>query len=153
MFFSQNHDQVGNHPFGDRPDDPELRAALLLFTPQIPLLFMGEEYGERSPFPFFCDHGPAIAESVRSGRRAEIRRLTGFSGEIPDPQDRGTFERAKLTRRENARVKGVYEQLLRLRRELPPEIQAHVDGDVLRVRRGTAELTVDFDRRAWELRV
>src|SRR6185295_18073903 len=72
---SQNHDQVGNRAFGDRPAEDELRcrAAVLLLAPQTPLLFMGEEYGERNPFQFFTDHDdPFIAEATRKGRRAEF---------------------------------------------------------------------------------
>jgi maltooligosyltrehalose trehalohydrolase len=156
VYCSQNHDQVGNRAFGDRParDELELRAALLLFSPQIPLLFMGEEYGERAPFQFFSDHvDPAIAEATREGRRREFERFHGFTGDLPDPQDPSTFTRSKLSRREDARVKAVYERLLRLRRELPSEIETRVDGDVLRARRGRAELTVDFAHRTWELNV
>jgi maltooligosyltrehalose trehalohydrolase len=154
VYCSQNHDQVGNRALGDRParDELEVRAALLLFCPQIPLLFMGEEYGESTPFQFFTDHvDPAIAEATREGRRREFARFVAFADDVPDPQDPATFERSKLSRREDADVKAVYERFLRLRRELPQEIEARVEGDLLRARRGPAELTVDFARRTWEL--
>ena len=100
---SQNHDQVGNRAVGDRPaggSELALRAAVTLFAPQTPLLFMGEEYGERAPFQFFTDHiDPAIADATREGRRKEFAAFTQFSGEeVPDPQDPATFERSKLTR-------------------------------------------------------
>ncbi len=100
VFCSQNHDQVGNRALGDRPraDELALRAAALLWSPQTPLLFMGEEYGERRPFQYFTDHtDPAIAEATREGRAKEFAQFTAFSGEnVPDPQDRRTFERSKL---------------------------------------------------------
>jgi maltooligosyltrehalose trehalohydrolase len=154
VYCSQNHDQVGNRAQGDRPprDELELRAALLLFCPQIPLLFMGEEYGERNPFQFFTDHiDPEIAEATRAGRKREFERFGGVAGELPDPQERATFERSKLSRREDAGVKAVYERFLALRRGLPRELRTSVEGDVLRARRGAAELTVDLARRTWEL--
>ena len=91
--FSQNHDQVGNRALGDRPAAGELRlrAALTLFAPQIPLLFMGEEYGERRPFQFFTDHDdPFVADATREGRRREFAEFAAFAGEdVPDPQARG----------------------------------------------------------------
>jgi maltooligosyltrehalose trehalohydrolase len=155
VYCSQNHDQVGNRALGDRPAQEELhlRATLLLFAPQIPLLFMGEEYGERNPFQFFSDHlDPAVAQATREGRKREFERFVGFGGEVPDPQARATFERSKLSRREDAAVKAVYEQLLLLRRTLPREVATEVQGQVLHVRRGSAELVVDFARRTWEVR-
>ena len=100
VFCSQNHDQVGNRAFGDRPqrEELELRAAALLLAPQIPLLFMGEEYGESRPFQFFTDHpDPEIARATREGRAREFADFAAFAGrEIPDPQAPETFERSKL---------------------------------------------------------
>jgi maltooligosyltrehalose trehalohydrolase len=154
VYCSQNHDQVGNRALGDRParDELELRAALLLFCPQIPLLFMGEEYGERSPFQFFTDHiDPAIADATREGRKREFERFVAFADEVPDPQDPATFERSKLSRRENPAVRRLYEDLLALRRELPPDVSTETAGAVLRVRRGHVELEVDFAARDWRL--
>src|SRR5439155_21289193 len=90
VYCSQNHDQVGNRALGDRPqrDELQLRAALLLFSPQIPLLFMGEEYGEQSPFQFFTDHiDPEIAEATRAGREREFERCAGIAGAPPHPPD------------------------------------------------------------------
>jgi len=114
---------------------------------------MGEEYGEWNPFQFFTDHvDPEIAEATREGRKREFARFRGFEGELPDPQARGTFERSKLSRREDAGVQALYERFLRLRRELPREVETRIDGDVLSVRRGDAQLKVDFARRTWELR-
>ena len=80
---AQNHDQVGNRALGDRlPPDalPRRRGASSLFAPQTPLLFMGEEYGERRPFQFFTDHiDPAIADATREGRRQEFAAFAAFS--------------------------------------------------------------------------
>ena len=149
---SQNHDQVGNRAVGDRPaaDELRLRAAVLLFAPQTPLLFMGEEYGERRPFQFFTDHiDPAIAEATREGRRREF----AFSDEVPDPQSRSTFEDSKLDRsRPDEELRAFYRELLDLRRELPREIEVEVDGSHLRARRGNVELRADFDAKTVEVR-
>jgi len=100
--FAQNHDQVGNRPGGERlaarvsPDRQRLAAAVVLLSPFVPLVFMGEEYGEVAPFPYFTSHGdPELAKSVREGRAAELSRL-GYEGAPPDPQDDDTFNRAKL---------------------------------------------------------
>lgn len=103
VFFLQNHDQVGNRAFGERlvtlADPQALRAAiaLLLLSPQIPLLFMGEEYGAIQPFLYFTSHlTPELADAVRSGRRQEFARFSAFSDpaqreRIPDPNAERTF--------------------------------------------------------------
>jgi maltooligosyltrehalose trehalohydrolase len=100
----QNHDQVGNRAGGERlgalvsPAAERLACGLLLLSPYVPLLFMGEEYGERRPFPFFCSFGdPQLIEAVRRGRREEFAALSfQWNVEIPDPQDPATFASAKL---------------------------------------------------------
>jgi maltooligosyltrehalose trehalohydrolase len=100
--FLQNHDQVGNRAFGERlrklTSDDALRAAtgLLLLSPQIPLLFMDEEYGSTQPFLFFTDYTGELADAVREGRRREFARFSAFSdaqrrAQIPDPNDVKTF--------------------------------------------------------------
>ena len=103
VVFDQDHDQVGNRAFGDRlpPEARPLAAFCTLLSPYVPMLFMGEEYGEEAPFQFFSDHiDEDIAQATREGRRAEFASFAAFAGqEIPDPQDRATFERSKLTRR------------------------------------------------------
>ena len=154
---SQNHDQVGNRAAGDRPaaDELRLRAAALLFAPQTPPLFMGEEYGERRPFQFFTDHiDPAIAEATREGRRREFAGFAGFSADdVPDPQARSTFEASKLDRSQpDEELRAFYRELLDLRRELPREIEVEVDGSQLRVRRGNVELHADFESKTVEVR-
>ena len=102
VMFLQNHDQIGNRAMGDRlrklTSDDALRAAtaLLLLSPQIPLLFMDEEHGSTQPFLFFTDYTGDLADAVREGRRREFARFAAFSDEqrraqIPDPNDAGTF--------------------------------------------------------------
>ena len=151
VFSSQNHDQVGNRAVGDRPkaDELRIRAAALLLAPQTPLLFMGEEYGERRPFQFFTDHqDPLIAEATREGRRREFAHFAAFSGqEVPDPQDPATFERSKLRPEDgDPELLAFYRQLLGLRRGLPRDIEVEVDEEAgtLLLRRGAVELRLDF---------
>jgi maltooligosyltrehalose trehalohydrolase len=150
---AQNHDQVGNRAFGDRLPEEALRvaAAVTLFSPCTPLLFMGEEYLETAPFQFFTDHvDPAIADATREGRRREFTEFAAFAGEeVPDPQALETFLRSKLHPRE---PDPLYRKLLTLRRELPRELEAEADEDakVLRLRRGDATLVADFGNRRVE---
>ncbi len=105
--FLQNHDQIGNRAFGERivtlADARAVRAAaaILLLAPAPPLLFMGEEFGERSPFLFFCDFEKDLAAAVTAGRRNEFARFTRFSNPdarrgIPDPNAASTFELSHL---------------------------------------------------------
>jgi malto-oligosyltrehalose trehalohydrolase/4-alpha-glucanotransferase len=105
--FIQNHDQIGNRAFGDRLTDfvsaETVRAisAVYLLLPQIPMLFMGEEWGAAQPFPFFCDFGSELADAVRKGRRQEFARFPEFQDpvmreRIPDPMSNETFASAKL---------------------------------------------------------
>jgi maltooligosyltrehalose trehalohydrolase len=156
VYCSQNHDQVGNRAIGDRPASDELRvrAALTLLAPQIPLLFMGEEYGERRPFQFFTDHvDPFIADATREGRRREFAGFAGFSADdVPDPQDPATFERSKLSREKDPELEAFYAELLSLRRELPPDVEVEARGNVLRLRRGDVELVADLEGKTAELR-
>jgi malto-oligosyltrehalose trehalohydrolase len=113
--FIQNHDQVGNRAFGDRLTQfvPSVAvraiAATYLLLPQIPMLFMGEEWGAQQPFPFFCDFAPELADPVREGRREEFARFPEFRGpealeRIPDPMAEETFTSAKLHWEDAARA-------------------------------------------------
>ena len=149
---AQNHDQVGNRALGDRlePDAHRVALACILFATTTPLIFMGEEYDEPRPFQFFTDHtDPYIAEATREGRKREFERFTSFSrDDIPDPQSSQTFERSKLDPRE---PNPFYAELLRLRRELPRELDVRAEGRRVALRRGGAELVLDFDRRTAEL--
>jgi len=105
--FLQNHDQIGNRAHGERltrlagARAVQAAQALLLLAPAPPLLFMGEEYGSRQPFLFFCDFGPDLAASVTAGRRREFARFAEFAdpqaaARIPDPQAAETFARSRL---------------------------------------------------------
>ena len=148
---AQNHDQVGNRALGDRlpPDRLRLAAAVCLFSTYTPLLFQGEDWGETRPFPFFSDHvDPLIAEATRAGRRREFAAFTAFSGdEIPDPQAFETFRSAVLDHAGgDEEHRALYERLLRLRGELPRELDVVADDGArrLELRRGTARLLVDF---------
>ncbi|HEX4275305.1 MAG TPA: DUF3459 domain-containing protein, partial [Bryobacteraceae bacterium] len=105
--FLQNHDQIGNRAFGERISVLTTAAAVCaaaavyLLMPEIPMLFMGEEWNATEPFPFFCDFGPDLADAVREGRREEFSKFPEFQNperrnHIPDPQAESTFEAAKL---------------------------------------------------------
>jgi maltooligosyltrehalose trehalohydrolase len=155
VVFSANHDQVGNRAFGDRlPVEARPLAALVtLLAPFTPMLFQGEEYGERAPFQFFSDHIDVdIADATREGRRREFAAFAEFAGEeVPDPQDPQTFERSKLTREgEPAGLGELTAELLAVRRELPAGDADDVTFDEhagwLRVRRGAFEIVANFAR-------
>ncbi|MGD8374912.1 MAG: malto-oligosyltrehalose trehalohydrolase [Acidobacteriota bacterium] len=143
--FLQNHDQIGNRAFGERltalvGEEPLAAAvAILLLAPSPPLLFMGEEYGSRRPFPFFCDFGPDLARSVTEGRRREFARFPEFADpatreRIPDPGASSTFEGAVLdeAERESAvarRWRERHRALLDLRRrEIVPRLAGATAG-------------------------
>jgi maltooligosyltrehalose trehalohydrolase len=100
----QNHDQIGNRALGERlgtlisAPAQRLAASLLLLAPYLPLLFMGEEYGEAHPFQFFCSFSDAdLIENVRVGRRREFKAFNFSGRELPDPQSELTFEISRLT--------------------------------------------------------
>jgi maltooligosyltrehalose trehalohydrolase len=137
--FLQNHDQVGNRAFGERLIDLAPRecvralTAILLLSPHIPLIFMGEEWGETRPFAFFTDFDGPLADAVREGRRREFRHFAAFSdasdrASIPDPNDPATFEASKLdwSRPETAEGRewlGYVAELLAVRRrEVVPRL-------------------------------
>ena len=131
--FLQNHDQIGNRAFGDRVVTESSReslraaAAVYLLLPQIPMLFMGEEWNTSRPFPFFCDFGCDLADAVRNGRRREFARFPEFQDpaqqeRIPDPQAKATFEAGKLrweelSEPEHADWLAWYRRILVVRRE------------------------------------
>ncbi|HEY7622066.1 MAG TPA: malto-oligosyltrehalose trehalohydrolase [Solirubrobacteraceae bacterium] len=151
VVFCQNHDQVGNRALGDRlpARARPLAAFCTLLAPFTPMLFMGEEHGERAPFQFFSDHiDKRMADATRAGRRQEFAAFAEFAGEeVPDPQDPATFERSKLTRRGSPKLRGLYAALLRARRALPPGVDGIDFSDEagwLRVCRGPFELACNF---------
>ena len=126
--FAQNHDQVGNRARGERLpeltsfEQRKLAAATLLLSPFVPLLFMGEEYGEANPFLYFVSHlSPELVEAVRKGRREEFAAFV-WEGEVPDPADEATFARCRLDRAAQHRpghheLYALHRALLWLRRE------------------------------------
>ena len=127
----QNHDQVGNRAAGDRLsalvdfEALKLAAGVVLLSPFLPLLFMGEEYAEMAPFQYFTSHLDAsLIDAVRRGRRDEFRAF-GWSQEIPDPQADGTFEQSKLNHalrsdEPHRTLRLFYRELIRFRRrDLP----------------------------------
>ncbi len=130
VVYCQNHDQVGNRRLGERLsqlitfDALKLAAATVILSPFVPLLFMGEEYGETAPFPFFIHHGnPGLVEAVRKGRRAEFASFH-WKGEMSDPQSEITFQRARLQRHlaqegHHRLLRDFYRRLLQIRREHP----------------------------------
>ena len=139
--FLQNHDQIGNRPLGDRltasVDERKLTAALaiVLLAPSPPLLFMGEEWGSRKPFPFFCDFKGALADAVRQGRRREFREAYATMGdEIPDPLLKETFDSAVLDWNElttpagRSRLALVRDLLTARRREITPHLSTVTFG-------------------------
>jgi maltooligosyltrehalose trehalohydrolase len=129
VVFAQNHDQVGNRMLGERLsqlvsfEGLKLAAGVVVLSPFVPLLFMGEEYGETAPFQYFVSHSDAtLVEAVRRGRREEFEAFA-WQGEPPDPQDERTFLRSRLNR--NLRGEGYhgvlfefYRELFRLRRTI-----------------------------------
>ena len=127
---NQNHDQVGNRAAGERLsglvsfEALKLAAGITLLSPFVPLLFMGEEYGETAPFQYFTSHGdPELVEAVRRGRREEFAAFGwGQEKAVPDPQDEQTFSRSRLdhslTDKEPHRTLfRLYQALIRIRRE------------------------------------
>jgi len=140
--FLQNHDQIGNRAFGDRLEsiaDPkaiEAALAITLLAPITPMLFMGEEWGSKVPFPFFCDFHGNLADAVRKGRRKEYDwAYAKFGDEVPDPLDAATFQSAVLdwdARNQPAgkRRLALVRELLAIRqREITPRLAGAAFGD------------------------
>jgi maltooligosyltrehalose trehalohydrolase len=134
----------------------KLAAGIVLLSPYLPLLFMGEEYSERAPFEYFVSHGdPSLVEAVRRGRKGEFARF-GWTGDIPDPQSEATFLSSKLkwdlqTVGHHHILWHFYRELLRIRRTVPPlaeldknamEVTSFADEKVLLVRRWKASSQV-----------
>jgi maltooligosyltrehalose trehalohydrolase len=128
--FIQNHDQIANTSQGARlsqlvsPEICKTAAALLLCSPCLPLLFMGEEFAETNPFLYFTSHGdPGLARSVSEGRWKEFEEFA-VAGDFLDPQTTEAFERSKLNwnllhQPYNQAVANVYCELIRWRNRLP----------------------------------
>jgi maltooligosyltrehalose trehalohydrolase len=158
----QNHDQVGNRARGDRlstllrPPARRLAASLLLLSPHLPLLFMGEEYGEDRPFLFFCSFGDEeLIRNVREGRRREFASFR-WQGEVPDPQDEATFHASRLAwswpeGTAQAGLRRLYGDLLAARRRWPALADFErrsarlLDGPVLELVRGGLRAYFNLD--------
>lgn len=143
VVFSQNHDQVGNRELGERLaslldfESLKLAAAVVLLSPYIPLLFMGEEYGETAAFCYFVSHSDeALVEAVRTGRREEFKSAPG-EREVPDPQSPQTFARSKL----NWELRNGGHHL----------VLCHYYRELIRIRNQLALLPIDTgeDREVW----
>jgi maltooligosyltrehalose trehalohydrolase len=157
----QNHDQVGNRPRGERiaslvPWDA-LRplSTLVVLGSGLPLLFMGEEYGETAPFQYFTSHSdPALAKAVSEGRKKEL--IAAGEGDVPDPQAEETFRRSKLSHRRDGRhgaLRDHYRWLLALRRAHLDVIAARwpeveVDGTAFTLRRPGLVVRANLGARA-----
>jgi maltooligosyltrehalose trehalohydrolase len=154
--FSQNHDQIGNRACGERLstlvnfEAQKLAAGMTLLSPFVPLLFMGEEYGEPSPFLYFTSHGDKdLIEAVRRGRREEFSEF-GWRDEVPDPQDETTFAKSRLKHRlrdtdPHRTLSLFYKELIRFRRlnhlgaDAPLEITESESPRILTVLRRAAD--------------
>ena len=153
VHFLQNHDQIGNRALGERLTDlappriVEALTAILLLSPQIPLVYMGEEWGERTPFAFFCDFRGELATAVREGRRREFSHWSSFKNPhnrelIPDPNALSTFLDSKLewsgaeTEDGEARLAFVGRLLATRRQEIMPRL-AGIQGGA-----GTVDLVL-----------
>ncbi len=143
--FLQNHDQIGNRALGDRLEWSADRAAveaalaITLLAPMPPLLFMGDEFGARTPFPFFCDFKGALADAIRDGRRREFAQAyESFGQDVPDPLSEATFKSATLQWRDlegAGRIRhALVKQLLDVRRTaiVPYLADAHFRDSDLR---------------------
>jgi malto-oligosyltrehalose trehalohydrolase len=168
--FLQNHDQIGNRAFGERLcalTDPDLERALRavhLLSPHIPLLFMGEEYGETRPFLFFTDFHGDLADAVREGRRREFADFPAFAGHaedlarIPDPNAFETFDRSRLDwgRLETEAGRSALEEtrrLLALRAEhVTPRLAEAGAGRVIAAQDGALAVDWPLGPAAWRLR-
>lgn len=169
VVYAQTHDQVGNRPHGERLShligEGRLRiaAAVVLLSPYVPMLFMGEEWGARSPFLFFTDHGdPTLGHAVGHGRRREIERFGWRPGDLLDPQSPEAFARSKLDWSEPERephrsLLEWHRALIALRREVPEltdgrrdltDVEVHEEGRWLRMTRGPITLAFAVDRAA-----
>jgi maltooligosyltrehalose trehalohydrolase len=151
----QNHDQIGNRAFGERlrglahPQALRAAIALLLLTPQIPMIFMGEEFGESRPFLYFTDHHDELGRLVTAGRRKEFARFSAFQDPdlretIPDPNAASTFQ-ASIPQVTDNDWTALYTSCLHLRRtKITPLLQGCVSA-------GAAALSTRAVRAAWRM--
>ena len=155
VVFAQNHDQIGNRMHGDRLagtlslEQLKLAAGVVLLSPFVPLIFMGEEYGETAPFLYFVSHGdPDLVEAVRQGRQAEFADFD-WPGQPADPQAEATFSRCRLNhdlarKGHHRTLRDFHRRLLELRRQMPA--LAHLSKKQMTVACRPGQLVV---RRWW----
>ncbi len=127
VVFGQNHDQIGNRALGERLHEHLthaeylLVAGMYLWSPFTPMLWMGEEYAEPAPFPYFVSHGDqGILKATREGRAREFAAFLGDGERVPDPGAETTFLSAKLSHRRRGEVYNFYREAIRVRNELFP---------------------------------
>ena len=153
VIFSQNHDQVGNRRSGERLisltgfEMAKLIAGTLFITPNIPMLFMGEEYGERNPFLYFVSHlDPVLNELVREGRAEEFAAFDQETGTTPDPASPDTFERSRLSwdferDEEQESMLCFYKRLIQLKKQHP--VLQNTDKKQMKVQQEDGLLVVE----------
>ena len=164
--FLQNHDQVGNRALGERlaeladPEKLRLARAILLLSPQIPMLFMGDEWGAKTRFQFFVnfEHEPDLEEAIRKGRAKEFEKFTSFTSKVPDPTDAGTFERSKIdwSDIENEPFKAILDEtraLLAVRRQAVVPLMASAFIEATYDRHGSGGIEVAWRFEAGTLRL
>lgn len=163
VVYAQNHDQIGNRLHGDRLakladfETLKLAAGCVLLSPFIPLVFMGEEYGEPAPFRYVISHtDPALVEAVRQGRREEFAQFL-WQGEAPDPFAEDTFRQCILNRKLHGEGKQhlvlnhFYQRLIQLRKELPAIARAEKDTLETQAREAERALGVRYGPPADEV--
>jgi len=172
--FAQDHDQIGNRAAGDRlsatlsPERLAVTAVLTLTAPGTPMLFMGEEWGARTPWQFFTSHPePELAAATAAGRKAEFAQMGWDEDLVPDPNDPETFRRSildwsELGHEPHSSLLSLYQRLARLRREHPeltdPRSSGHgataaeaIGGRVYELERGDARVLVNLSAVPWEV--
>jgi maltooligosyltrehalose trehalohydrolase len=163
--YLQDHDQVGNRAAGSRISNQlstgqlQIGAALVLTSPFTPMLWMGEEWGARTPWQFFTDHDDLeLGKAITEGRRQEFVEFGWAPENVPDPQDPATYERSRLDwaekeKDDHAVLLAFYQRLIRLRRELPDLTDPSLDSVTvayddekrwIAVRRGNVGVLANF---------
>ncbi len=168
--FLQNHDQLGNRPYGERlsqlvsVDRIKIGAAIILLSPYVPLLFQGEEWAAGTPFQYFVDfeREPELAKAVAAGRRKEFAGFEWEGKEVADPTARSTFERSRLDwseigRAHHAEIRDWHRKLIRLRGQVSAVTDGRLDlvdvnynesEECLRIQRGSFTILCNFSQES-----
>ncbi|MDB5231249.1 MAG: malto-oligosyltrehalose trehalohydrolase [Chitinophagaceae bacterium] len=160
--FAQNHDHIGNRMKGDRLttqldfEKIKLVAAAYLLSPFVPLIFMGEEYGEKKPFQYFVDHGdPQLIDMVREGRKKEFAYFQ-TEGEVPDPFSESTLQNSTLSwevnGEPNATMLSLYKKLIGLRKE-HPAFSGHLKNHTAVLPLQVGKMLIEFERKKGDNKV